>query len=182
MDIEEKLLIQKIQQWDYDSFTQLYESYFKKIYSFCLIKSNGNISMAEDITSETFIKALENINKFDTERENSSFSARLYKIAYRKLIDAIKIQKSDSIQNEDITSLNSDYLDYIQNNVQVEQILAYLLELWPDKKDLFTLRVRDNLSYNEIWQILWKNSASCRKEFSRLVKTIANKFKYWLDD
>jgi DNA-directed RNA polymerase specialized sigma24 family protein len=54
-------------------------------------------------------------------------------------------------------------------------------ELWWDKKDLFILRIWNNLSYDEIWEILWKRGSSCRKDFSRLIKKIANHFKHWID-
>jgi DNA-directed RNA polymerase specialized sigma24 family protein len=73
-------------------------------------------------------------------------------------------------------------LDYFQKHIQTEQILAYLENLWWDKKDLFVLKIRDNLSYEEIAEILWKRSSTCRKDFSKLTKKIANHFKYWLED
>jgi DNA-directed RNA polymerase specialized sigma24 family protein len=47
---------------------------------------------------------------------------------------------------------------------------------------LFILRIRDNLSYDEIAEVLWKRSSTCRKDFSKLVKKVANHFKYWIED
>ena len=133
---EEFELIQDVQHGKLDSFTSLYERYFQKIYSFLLIKANGNVQLAEDVD-------------FD---ENN------------------------------IISWNVDYVDYFQKHIQSEQILAYLEELWWDKKDLFVLRIWNNLSYDEIWWILWKRGATCRKDFSRLIKKIANHFKHWIDN
>lgn len=182
MSKDEIVLIQQVQQWDLDSFTPLYESYFKKIYSFSLMKANWDVSIAEDATAMTFMKAFENINKFSLEREGSSFTARLYNIAYHSLLDILKRKKSDRIDEENPTSEDTDYIDFFQKHVQTEQILAYLEELWNDKKDLFLLRIRDNLSYDEIAEVLWKRSSTCRKDFSKLVKKVANHFKYWLED
>ena len=182
MQKDEIDLILHVQKWDLDSFTPLYEKYFQKIYSFALIKSNWNIQMAEDATAMTFMKAFENINKFSVEKEGSSFAARIYNIAYHSLLDIIKRKESDSIDDENNISDNSDYIDYFNKHVQTEQILAYLEELWKDKKDLFVLRIRDNLSYDEIAQVMWKRSSTFRKDFSKLVKKIANHFKYWIED
>ena len=175
-------LILQLQQWNLDSFTPLYEKYFQKIYSFALIKADWNIQIAEDATATTFMKAFENINKFSVEKEGSSFTAWLYNIAYHSLLDIIKRKESDSIDDENNIPDYSDYVDYFNKHVQTEQILAYLEELWKDKKDLFVLRIRDNLSYDEIAQVMWKRSSTCRKDFSKLVKKVANHFKYWIDD
>lgn len=182
MSKDENDLIQQVQQWDLDSFTPLYEKYFQKIYSFILMKSEWNIQTAEDATATTFMKAFENINKFSLEKENSSFAARLYNIAYHSLLDILRRKESDSIDDENNISDNSDYVDYFQKHVQTEQILAYLEELWSDKKDLFILRIWNNLTYDEIADVLWKRSSTCRKDFSKLVKKIANHFKYRIED
>jgi len=182
MSKDEIDLILQVQQWDLDSFTPLYEKYFQKIYSFALLKADGNVQLAEDATATTFMKAFENINKFSAEKEGSSFAAWLYNIAYHSLLDILKRKESDSIDDENNISDNSDYVNYFNKHVQTEQILAYLEELWKDKKDLFILRIRDNLSYDEIAEILWKRSSTCRKDFSKLVKKIAEHFKYRIDD
>ena len=175
-------LILQLQQWDLDSFTPLYEKYFQKIYSFALMKADGNVQLAEDATATTFMKAFENINRFSVEKEGSSFAAWIYNIAYHSLLDILKRKESDNIDDENNISDDSDYVDYFQKHVQTEQILAYLWELWNDKKDLFILRIRENLSYDEIAEILWKRSSTCRKDFSKLVKKIAEHFKYRIDD
>lgn len=175
-------LILQVQQWDLDSFTPLYEKYFQKVYSFALMKSNWNIQIAEDVTATTFMKAFENINKFSAEEEGSSFAARIYNITYHSILDAFKRKESESIDDENDIWYDLDYVDFFQKHVQTEQILAYLQELWSDKKDLFTLRIRDNLTYDEIAKILWKRSSTCRKDFSKLVKKVANHFKYWIED
>ena len=175
-------LILQVQQWDLDSFTSLYEKYFQKIYSFALMKADWNIQIAEDATATTFMKAFENINKFSAEKEGSSFTAWIYNIAYHSLLDILRRKESDRIDDENNISDDSDYVDYFNKHVQTEQILAYLWELWKDKKDLFILRIRDNLSYDEIAEILGKRSSTCRKDFSKLLKKVANHFKYWIED
>ena len=182
MQKDEIDLILKVQQWDLDSFTPLYEKYFQKIYSFALIKAEWNISLAEDVTATTFMKAFENIEKFSVEWNNGSFAARLYKISINSFLDFTRKKESDRLEDENIATKDSNYLDYFQNHVQAEQILAYLDELWSEKRDLFVLRIWDELPYEDISKILWKRSSTCRKDFSKLVKKIANHFKYWIDD
>ena len=182
MTKDEIELILQVQQWNLDSFTPLYEKYFQKVYSFALLKSNWNVQVAEDVTATTFMKVFENINKFSVEKEGSSFVAWIYSIAYHSLLDVSKRKQYDQIKDENIISNDSDYIDYFQRHVQSEQILAYLENLWSDKKDLFILRIWNNLSYDEIAEVLWKRSSTCRKDFSKLIKKIANHFKYRIEE
>ena len=182
MTNEDNIIIKEIQDGNYDLFTKIYEKYFKKIYTYLLIKSNWKISIAEDITSTTFMKAFENINKFSLDRNNSSFIARLYSIAYRSFLDAVKINSKEYIDDNKQPVDNTDYVDYFQTHIQTEQILSYLEQLWSYKKDLFIFRIRNNLSYEEIANILWKRSSTCRKDFSKLIKKLSEHFKYLIDD
>ena len=175
-------LIQQVQSGNLDSFTPLYDAYFQRIYSFLLMKANWNVHFAEDATSMTFMKAFENIWNFSAEKEWSSFTAWLYNIAYHSLIDIIKRKEVDRIDEENQISQDNDYVDYFQKHVQTEQILAYLEQLWSDKKDLFILRIGNDLSYDEMAEIIWKRSSTCRKDFSKLVKKVAEHFKYRIDD
>ena len=182
MTKDEIALIQQVQSGNLDSFTPLYDAYFQRIYSFLLMKANWNVACAEDATSMTFMKAFENIGKFSTEKQWTSFAAWIYNIAYNSLIDILKRKEADRIDEENCISSDSDSVDYFQKHVQTEQILAYLEELWSDKKDLFILRIWNNLSYDQIAEIMWKRSSTCRKDFSKLIKKVAEHFKYRIDD
>lgn len=179
---EEFDLINEVQQGNLDSFTPLYEMYFQKIYSFLLIKANWNVQLAEDATASTFIKAFENIDRFSLEESESSFGAWLFSIWFHSLLDLSRRAEYEKLDENGTVSSNTDYVEYFQKHIQSEQILAYLDELGWDKKDLFILRIRNNLTYDEIGEILWKRGSTCRKDFSRLIKKIANHFKHWIDD
>jgi RNA polymerase sigma-70 factor (ECF subfamily) len=72
-----------------DYFSELYETYFDKIYKFVFLKTYDK-ELAQDITSETFLKALDKINTFKNNKE-SSFNAWIYRIAYNLIIDDYKV-------------------------------------------------------------------------------------------
>jgi DNA-directed RNA polymerase specialized sigma24 family protein len=61
MTKEDCMLVQEVQQGKYASFEVLYHKYFQRIYAFVMVKSGGNVPLSQDITSETFLKAFENI-------------------------------------------------------------------------------------------------------------------------
>jgi RNA polymerase sigma-70 factor (ECF subfamily) len=75
--MNEKELVKKAQSGDFEAFNTLIEAYKDKIYNLAF-KLSGNRHDAEDILQETFLKAVDNIDKF---RGESSFGTWLYAIA-----------------------------------------------------------------------------------------------------
>ena len=75
--MNEKDLIRAAQKGDFKAFSTLIEGYKDKIYRLAL-KLTGNREDAEDVLQETFLKAIDNIDKF---RMDSSFGTWLYSIA-----------------------------------------------------------------------------------------------------
>ena len=75
--MNEKELILAAQDGDFDAFSELIGGYKDKIYRLAL-KLTNNREDAEDIVQDTFLKAVDNIDKF---RLESSFGTWLYSIA-----------------------------------------------------------------------------------------------------
>lgn len=78
MELAEQKQLAEAAKTDSASFGKLYDYYFPKVYAFVASKVH-NKSDAEDITSEIFIKVLENIQKF--EWRGVPFTAWLFRIA-----------------------------------------------------------------------------------------------------
>jgi len=172
MDTEESL-IQRIQRGEYDMFEKIYTTYFDKIYAFIFIKSNGDKTLTEDICSETFMKAFEKLPEFHTEASN--FRSWLYTIAYHTFIDFIKQPTLNALSETEAMEENN-LLDLFEKKEKTKEILSFLDTLGTDKKDLFLLRIRDQLKYDEIGEILGKTEEACRQEFSRILKKLIQKY------
>ena len=149
----------------------------KRIYAFVMVKSWGNISLAQDVTADTFFKAFERIASFEC-NDTGSFSAWLYRIAYTTFIDYIKTKPIESLSENSLSNaVSSDFVDLFEKKEQTLKIIAYLDTLWSEKKDIFLLRIWDQMSYQEISEILGKTPESCRQEFSRTLKKVIEKFE-----
>ena len=172
----EEILIQNIQDWAYEKFEKLYDLYFPKVYRFILLKTDGNIALTEDICSETFCKAFENLSNQSFKAQN--FQSCIYTIAYHSFIDFIKRPNLDSLDDNTENSWEN-IVDFLDKKEKVKSIITYLDSLWEDKKDLFLLRVQESLRYEEIAVILGKTTESCRKEFSRILKKVSEKYHYF---
>ena len=75
--MDERKLIEQAQSGDFDAFNRLIEAHKDKIFRLAL-KLSGNKEDAEDILQDTFLKAVDNIDKF---RMEASFGTWLYTIA-----------------------------------------------------------------------------------------------------
>ena len=83
---EEMAWIVQAQQGDDDSFTNLVETYQKPVYNLCY-RMLGEPEAADDAAQETFLKAYQNLTRYDRER---SFATWLLSIAAHHCIDRLR--------------------------------------------------------------------------------------------
>ncbi|WP_028508784.1 sigma factor [Ruminococcus sp. NK3A76] len=79
-------LAKKAQKGDKVAFETLYREFHEKVFFFAK-RNVKNADAAQDIASETFAAAFENISKL---RSGESFIGWLYSIAYSKCVKSIK--------------------------------------------------------------------------------------------
>ncbi len=176
---DDNFLVERIQKWEKELFSVLYEKYCHKILIFLFYKCN-DMSKAEDLAADTFLKAFDSLWSFRQQRENA-FSSWLYTIAGNTFLDSVKKKKETSL--DDKAELIGDpkavdMTEKVQISDQAQQILAYLETLGADKKELFIMRIWQDMSWEEIEAATWRSSAALRKEYSRLVQKLVEKFWY----
>jgi len=171
-------IVKSIQQGKTENFVQLYEKYVKKIFDFVFYKV-GNKQDAEDITSDSFLKAFDNIKRFNTQKD-FQFSSRLYSIARNNTVDYFRQNKTSYAEYERLEdqSVEIDMLQGIQDRDKLNQILQFLDDIGEDKKEIFLLRVWNEMSYEEIAQITEKTANTCKVSFHRTLQTVIQKFWY----
>lgn len=162
-------IIRDCQNGDLEKFSDLYNHYIDKIYKFIYYRvSDKNI--CEDIISDVFLKALENIKNFDLKR--AYFSAWLYKIAYNSTVDYYR-QKKDFTDIDSLWDLGDDnFLKNFNNNSKIEEIKKYLENFSNSQKEIIIMRVWDDLSYKEISEITGKSEASLKMSVSRILSKL----------
>ena len=171
---EDLEIVKAFQSGAKNDFIKLYDKYLKQIYNFIYYKTSHR-ETAEDLTSQTFIKALNNLETFHFQ-DNASFSAWLFTIARNNVSDYYRSYKNikdiddvwDLADDEDIS------LDY-EFKERSAWLRKYLKELNNAQREIIILRVFQDLSYKEISKINGKNENASKMEFSRALKTLKEK-------
>lgn len=170
MDQQELDIILLCKKGESENFGLLYDKYIEKIYKFIYYKTHHK-ETTEDLTSKTFMKAFEKIDTFADLK--GSFAAWLYKIARNTVIDHYRAKKIDT-NIEDVWDLKDD--KDINKDIDIKQQLndvdKYLKNLKPEQREIIIMRVWENLSYQEIAEILEKSEASCKMTFSRAINKL----------
>lgn len=156
-------------------FLKYYLQYYEKIYRYLYFRAYENKSLAEDLTSETFLKALEKFETFDREK---GFSSWIYAIARNCLIDYVRKQKnrggevSLEDQLEFLCREEGEMLEAIDAQFARKKILESLKNLSEKQRELILLKYFDQLENKEIVQMLGIDATTLRVQQHRALKKL----------
>lgn len=170
MAYNEKELIEKSQQGDSEAFGQLYDRHVRTIYNFVYYKTRHK-ETAEDLTSQTFYKALSHMSSVDSTR---SFLSWLYKIAHNNVLDHYRAKRptQDIDDFYDLDDGQENIAEHINDREEALKAKKYLEKLNAIERDVVIMRVWQELSYKEIADSLGKTEASCKMIYSRSIKKL----------
>ena len=149
-------LVARACQGDQEAFRLIFERYSRPLISF-VYDQVGNRELAEELTQETFVRAYRSLH---TLREETKLSTWLFGIAKNVARESLRARVRDDrhVDLEDKLVLNlSDRepvpVDHLLNKELNEVIQNSLALLDEDKRLVFTLKVFQQCSYEEIADI-----------------------------
>ncbi len=177
MNLEEEKRLVKEAKTDPEAFGQLYDQYYSKIFGYVL-KRTGNLEISKDIVSETFIKALKNINKFKWRNVfgfGPSFGPWLYRISSNEIANFFRRQKPTiSLNSIADPRFDFDLLDEIMNaeeklkDHQEFLLIQKEIMLLPQKyQEVLVLRFFEKKKIKEIAKILGKREGTVKSLIHR---------------
>ena len=144
-----------------------YEAVYR--YTLALCK---NETLAEDITQDTFLKAMRAYEKFKGE---SSLYTWLCSIAKREFLNKIRKQ-SREVSIDESLDIPDEKGDSFENLIQKKDTAMYihlcLHKMDEPYKEVFSLRVFGELSFSDIAKIFTKTESWARVTFHRARKII----------
>ena len=151
------------------AFAAIYDCYCTPVYRY-LYSRVGNQADTEDLTTQTFLSALENLHRY---REQGQFSAWLFRIARTKAMDYFRRGKSEvSLDALEMRADEVDPLGQVIQRQETSQISAVIQKLEADERELLRLRYVAELSFQEMAALLGKNEAAVKKSLYRLLARI----------
>jgi len=155
---EEGMLITRARQGNVEAFESLVKKYQYCIYSLCR-QMTGAHQSADDLSQETFIKAYFALHTF---KDGMSFFTWIRKIALNSTLNFLKSKKREEPlgrREETLTGPSTSSggelpQEKLQRNQLEQKFTEALRALPPEQKAVFILRVFEDLSYNDISEVL----------------------------
>jgi len=165
-------------QKDRKHFGILYDNYFDEIFRFVFKRLGGKEAIAGDLTQQTFIKAMANLEKY--EDRGFPFSSWLYRIAQNEVAMFFRSQKktySVSINENQLADLaNEAEIEGYMSIEQQEQLIALMNNMEQDQLDLIELRFFQGFSFKQIADIYNISEANAKMRTYRLLESLGKKW------
>jgi RNA polymerase sigma-70 factor (ECF subfamily) len=143
-------------------FNELYNIYADDVYRFVLALCR-NEHIAEDITSETFLKAIKSVDSF---RGDCNVRVWLCQIAKNTYYNSVKRNKFVTEMPDEMPS-DDEFELRLFDKSQVFEIHKILHLLDEPYKGVFSLRIFAELSFSEIGELYSKTESWARVTFYR---------------
>lgn len=141
-------------------FETVYETYYKKVYRFLLTLSR-NVLLSEELTQETFFRALEALPNF---RGECKLETWLLQIAKNLYFSHYRSEKRRNVFQEPSSENFEERIDQKELATRLYRELRKLSEPY---KEVFALRIFGELSYSEIAALFQKSESWARVVYHR---------------
>lgn len=177
---EDKLM--KELQWvkyakeDPRGFEPLYNKYYEQIFRYIYQRMDDK-EMAYDVTSQVFLKALNNIHKY--EYRGVPFASWLYRIAKSELYQSFRDKKARRTVNVESMNLFEmiDEMEEDRSDENRQVLLSVIRDLSEEDVQMVELRFFEKRSFREIGEILDITENNAKVKSHRVVKKMKKLFK-----
>ena len=158
---EQARLIARAKQGDEAAISQLYRRYSPGIYGYLACRV-GDAALAQDLTSEVFLRALEGLPQFKD--RGIPFSAWLYRIAHDRMVDHFRRQA-----RRPTTPLHEAHLpatagidQVVETRLRMAQLGKAMQELTDEQHQVILLRFVAGFKLREVAYVMDKSTAAIK--------------------
>lgn len=172
---EETEWIRAARDGDRSAFARLIDRYWDRLYRW-LYHMTRDRHTAEDLTQETFLKALAALKTF---RPGSNFRAWVFRIGHNNFVNQKRADRRTKHQlPEDLAAPDAGVAETgLENREALEAVARVVSELPADFRAALTLRVEEGLSFRDVARILNTTEETARwrvfKARQKLMKVLA---------
>ena len=167
-------LVTLAQRGDADAFGQVYDAYVDSIYRYLYYRV-GSHAVAEDLTSETFLRALRRIDSFTW--QGKDIGAWFTTIARNLVADHVKSSRF-KLEVTTADMLDADRADdgiedEVLGRLQSAALLDAVRKLKPEQQECVVLRFLQGLSVAETAEVLGRSDGAVKQLQLRAVRALA---------
>lgn len=168
---EDSLLVEQCRQ-NPAAFTALYRKYLGPVYRYHYART-GQAADAEDLTSQTFLAALEALPRY---HDQGTFAAWLFAIARRKVADHYRETATASFDDwADPAIVENAHGDPAGQVIMVEEhrrLATQLAALNEGERELLRLRFAARLPFEQIAALLGRKTSAVKMSLYRLLERL----------
>ena len=154
---------------------QLYETYFRDVYLY-LKGLTGQEHLAQDLTSETFLKAMQGLDRFRGDCDVRVWLCQIAKNAYYSHLRSTRREVLQEPPEETHpVDLEQAFLSQ-ESSMRLYQLLHQLPEPY---KEVFVLRVLGELSFRQIAHVFGKTENWACVTYHRAKNKIKERMEGW---
>ncbi|CAN5759930.1 sigma-70 family RNA polymerase sigma factor [soil metagenome] len=167
-------LVERARSGDAEAFGELYDRYVLGVYRFCYHRTSS-VALAEDLTSETFFRALRAVESFRW--QGRDFGAWLTTIARNLVADHYKSSRarletaSDMLPEQRERSPGPE--DAMITQLTREALATALAGLPGEQRDCLVMRFLQGLSIAETARVLDRSEGAVKQLQLRAVRSLA---------
>ena len=160
--------IEACKRGDHEAFQALFCAYQDRVYSIAL-RYSGNPAQAMDIAQETFLKLLSSIRLF---RGDSKFDTWIYRLVVNCCTDHHRRGRRWQPLADTLRAVGESVLHRVVRVERSELVAAAVRRLPVDQRVVVVLRYTENLSYEEIAQIVGISEGTVASRLNRAHKAL----------
>jgi RNA polymerase sigma-70 factor (ECF subfamily) len=162
-EVDDHTLVERSQRGDSQAFSQLYDQFVSRLYSYFYHQLQGQSVVAEDLTEEVFVKVIEKLNQYHN--RGLPFAAWVFRIARNHLIDYRRCQpKASMALIDECDQLPEERaerrLELVLTRSELANAMPCLTEV---QRKVLGLRFGQGMSMLEISQIIGRSEDAVKK-------------------
>lgn len=170
---EEQWLVERAKR-DPEVFGELYDIHFDRIYAY-IYRKTGDRQTAEDLTSETFMKALAKIKGY--KYTGQPFAAWLYRIASNLVTDSYRARRPVASLDEGLQTVapGATPEEAAMAIDDQQAVIRAIQTLSPDQQDVVLMRYSGDMKLKDIAGALGKTEGAVKALMFRALGSLKGK-------
>jgi RNA polymerase sigma-70 factor (ECF subfamily) len=168
-------LVDRARNGDPDAFASLYDRYVERVYRFALYRVHGDSALAEDITSEVFLRALRKIKGFQW--QGRDVGAWFLTIARNLVLDHFKsgrarleVLGAEALVGSDDRIMDAE--DAALSRVSTQDLYKAISQLGSEQQEVIYWRFLQGYSVAETAAAMGKSDGAIKALQYRAVKAL----------